>query len=437
MLSQHDLPKGILKSSIGYTKNLCTKNAELQTAKLTKPVLKRESEESEQPAILSNSEVSLRSILKSNLNLKSIQIANAATITNEENSNDIESQNQSSETAKFCERLDSSDITTNVTQHNLQYFCDDMQTIVFKKSVENRVTVPSHKTAIFQNEKILLNDINNYNIDAISNNRAIEILIKRDDKCERTHHNNLSIDKSNRISDVHYDNDNDNDNNENEDNEKDADNEKQKRIIAEQNVDNDDQGSSSSNDYEVHNIITNDKHTNITQCFNLLTKNIHQHLRDDERRKPQQCLEQPCRSATQVITSIETSETPNVSIADRLAALHHSGNTSWKQRVADGKINESFDKLLSAEENTMIKSGVLAGCIEKLESSMESWKNRIVIPDAINFTVAGKMKVVPSKDGNSSFFTDSIPNISNKKKKAPCSQRFKTRKGKKRKFSRI
>ncbi|XP_011262026.1 uncharacterized protein LOC105254811 isoform X2 [Camponotus floridanus] len=397
---QQDLPKSILKSSIGYTKNLCTKVAELQTAKLTKPMLKRESEESEQPAILSNSEVSLRSILKSNLNLKPIQNANGATTSKSEgNSCDIESQNQSSETAKFCEGLDdSSDITTSVTQHNLQYICDDTQAIVSKKSdnVENRATVPSHKTAIFQNEKILLNDINNCNIDTISNNR---ILMKRDDKW----HNNLSIDKSNRISDLR----NDNDNNDNEDNEKGADDKKEKRTIAELNVDDDDQGSSSSNDYE----------------------NIHQHLRDNERRKAQQRLEQPCRSATQVIASIETSEMPNVSIADRLAALRHSGNTSWKQRVADGKTNESFDKLLSADENTMLKSGVLADCIEKLESSMESWKNRIVIPDAINFTVAGKMKVVQSKDENSSFLTDTIANISNQKKKVPRPQRFKTRKG--------
>lgn len=424
---QQDLPKSILKSSIGYTKNLCAKVAELQTAKLTKPVLKRESEESEQSAILSNSEVSLRSILKSNLNLKPIQIANDATTSKSEgNSCDIESQNQSSETAKFCEGLDGSDITTSVTQHNLQYICDDTQTIVSKKSdnVENRATVPSHKTAIFQNEKILLNDINNCNIDTISNNR---ILMKRDDKW----HNNLSIDKSNRVSDLH--NDNDNDNNDNEDNEeKGADDKKEKRTVAEQNVDDDDQGSSSSNDYEVHNIIENGKYTDITQCFNSLTKNIHQHLRDDERWKAQQRLEQPCRSATQVIASIETSETPNVSIADRLAALRHSGNTSWKQRVADGKTNESFDKLLSMEENTMLKSGVLADCIEKLESSMESWKSRIVIPDAINFTVAGKMKVVRSKDENSSFLTDTVANISNQKKKVPRPQRFKTRKGKKR-----
>lgn len=419
---QQDLPKSILKSSIGYTKNLCTKIAELQTVKLTKPVLKRESEESEQPVILSNSEVSLRSILKSNLNLKSIQLANDATTSKSEgNPCDIESQNQSSETAKFYERLDSSDIMANVTQHNLQYFCDDTQTIVSKKSdnVENRATVPSHKTAIFQNEKILLDEyINNCNIDTISNNR---ILMKRDDKW----HNNLLIDKSNRVSDVHNDNDNDNDN---EDNEKGVDDKKQKGTIVEQSVDDNDQESSSSN--EVHNIIKNEKHTNIAQCFNSLTKNIHQHLRDDERRKLQQRLEQPCRSATQVIASIETSELPNVSIADRLAALRHSGNTSWKQRMADGKTNESFDKLLSAEENTMIKSGVLADCIEKLESSMESWKNRIMIPDAINFTVAGKMKEVRSKDENSSFLTDTIANVSNQKKKVPHPQRFK--KGKKR-----
>ncbi|XP_072757196.1 uncharacterized protein Svil isoform X2 [Anoplolepis gracilipes] len=399
--SQHDLPKGILKSSIGHTKNLCT--PELQSAKLIKPVLKRESEESEQLATLPNSEVYLRSILKSNLNLRPVQTINdIATSKSEGNSLSIESQNQSSETVKFYERLDSSDITTNM-QHNLQYFCDE--TTISKKSdnVENRATVPSHKTAIFRNEKLLSNNINNCKID-IPNSRVSK---RRNDKW----HNNLLIDKLNGISDIHNDNNNDNDqidNNDNEDNEKGTDDEKQGGTITEQN--DDDNASSSSNDHE----------------------SINQHLRGDEKQRPRQRLERPCRSATQVIASIETSETPSVSIADRLAALRHSGSTSWRQRVADGKTNDTFDNSLpsSSEENpTTIKSGVLAGCIEKLESSMESWKSRIVTPDAINFTVAGKMKEIRSKDENSSFLTETTANISNQKKRVPRPQRFKTKKG--------
>lgn len=407
-------------------KNLCTKTPELQTAKLIKPVLKKESEELEQPTILANSEVYLRSILKSNLNLRSIQTTNdAATLRSEGGLSGIESQNQNSETAKFCERLDSSDITTNMmTQHSLQCLCDNLRTSLSKESdnVENRALVPSHKTAMFRNEKILSNDIN-CKIDTIPSSSVSK-------RCNDKWHSNLLIVKSNRVSNVHNDNDNyKDDTNDNENNEKDADVRKQERTIAKQNND-DNHASSSSNDYEAH-ITENKKYANITQCSNSLAKNINQHLRGDERRRPRQRLERQCRNATQVIASIETSETPSVSIADRLAALRHSGSTSWRQRVADGKINDSFDNpLLGAEENTTIKSGVLADCIEKLESSIESWKNRIVTPDAINFTVAGKMKVVGSKDGNSSFLTETTANISNQKKKALRPQRFKTRKGK-------
>ncbi|KAL6422276.1 hypothetical protein ACFW04_010559 [Cataglyphis niger] len=416
---QHDSPKGILKSSIGHMKNLCTKTPELQTAKLIKPVLKRESEELEQPTTLPNSEVYLRSILKSNLNLKSIQTMNdAATSRSEGSLSGIESQNQNSEIAKFCERLDSSDITTNMTQNSLQCLCDHLPTSLSKESdnIENRASVPSHKTVMFRNEK-LSNDIN-CKIDTIPSSSVSK-------RCNDKWHSNLLIVKSNKVSNVHNDNDNyKDDTNDNENNEKDTDVRKQERMIVKQNGDN--RALSSSNDYEVH-ITENKKYTNITQCSNLLAKNINQYLHDDER--PRQHLERQCRNATQVIASIETSETPSVSIADRLAALRHNGSTSWRQRMADGKINDSFDNpLLSTEENTTIKSGVLADCIEKLESSKESWKSRIVTQDAINFTVAGKMKVVGSKDGSSSFLTETTANISNQKKKALHPQQFKTRK---------
>ncbi|XP_029170623.1 supervillin-like isoform X2 [Nylanderia fulva] len=391
--SQHDLPKGILKSSIGHTKNQCIKTPELQTidksVKLIRPVLKRESEESEQPAILPNSEVYLRSILKTNLNSRATN--DAATSRSEGSSSDIESQTQSDETAKFCERLDNSDIT----KHSLQCLCDDARTTVVKKSdnVESRATVPSHKTAILRNERNLSNDTNNYQIDTVSSK-----IIKR---CNDKRHNNLSMDESNKTSDVYDDKDDDNDD---DDDEK----EKLEGTLAEQKDDGDlNDASLSSNEHKA-----DEKQTNVTRCSNS-SKNANQ----------------PCRSATQVITSIETSEKPSVSIADRLAALRHCGNTSWRQRVGDGKINE--DNLpSSSEENAAIKSGVLAECMEKLESSMESWKSRIVTPDAINFTVAGKMKVVRSKDDNSSFLTESTTtNILNQKKKIPRPQRFKTKKG--------
>ncbi|KYN01110.1 Supervillin [Cyphomyrmex costatus] len=150
-----------------------------------------------------------------------------------------------------------------------------------------------------------------------------------------------------------------------------------------------------------------------------------------DRWKQQRGLPLPglCRSATQVIASIETSETPSVSIADRLAALRHSGNTNWKRRVVGVRVDESCDNSsLNLEEST-IKSGVLANCIEKLESAAESWKNRIVEPDAVNFTVAGKMKA-PLKDVSSPFLTEATANVSNQKKKVPRPQWFKIRKDK-------
>ncbi|KYN32244.1 Supervillin [Trachymyrmex septentrionalis] len=172
---------------------------------------------------------------------------------------------------------------------------------------------------------------------------------------------------------------------------------------------------------------SNEKHDN-----SLAAKSISQHSLSEERWKQQRGLPLPglCRSATQVIASIETSETPSVSIADRLAALRHSGNTNWKRRVAGTKVDESCDNsLLNLEDNT-IKSGVLANCIEKLESAAEGWKSRIVEPDAVNFTVAGKMKVAPSKDVSSPFLTEATANISNQKKKVPRPQWFKMRKNK-------
>lgn len=210
---------------------------------MIKPVLKRESEESEQPATLLNSEGYLRSILKSNLNLRPVQTTNdAATSKSEEDGlSGIESENQSSET-KVCERVDSSDVT-NMTQHSLQCLCDDMRTTVSKKN-DNKIAVPSHKTTTIQNEKILWNNMNNCKID-ISSSRMSK---KRNDKWR----NNLLIDKSNELSDVDNDNGKD-DNNDNQDNEKSADNEKQGRTMAEQN--DDDHASSSSNDHEVHRII--------------------------------------------------------------------------------------------------------------------------------------------------------------------------------------
>lgn len=47
------------------------------------------------------------------------------------------------------------------------------------------------------------------------------------------------------------------------------------------------------------------------------------------------------RSATQAIPSIDTNDGPSMSIAERLAALQRSGNTSWKRRIAPESPNPS------------------------------------------------------------------------------------------------
>ncbi|KAG5332314.1 SVIL protein, partial [Acromyrmex heyeri] len=342
--SQHDVPKSILKSSAGYTQNLSrAKSPELRGMKLIKSVLKKEFEESEQPIILPSSEVYPRSILKSNVYSKPIQttsVVDAAISRSERGLCTVENQNFNSETAKFCEKLDSSNVVTDPDVMRDSY--DEM-----------RATNDGD------------DDDNDYD-----------------------------------------DNDNNDDDDDNDDNDNDG--------------------------HKLRNIIVKEK-SSVTQCsINSLTKSISQHSLSEERWKQQRGLPLPglCRSATQVIASIETSEAPIVSIADRLAALRHSGNTNWKRRVPGAKVDESCDNSLLNLEDSTIKSGVLANCIEKLESAAEGWKSRIVEPDAVNFTVAGKMKVTPLKDVSSPFLTEATANISNQKKKVPRPQWFKMRKDK-------
>ncbi|XP_014471011.1 PREDICTED: supervillin-like isoform X2 [Dinoponera quadriceps] len=189
----------------------------------------------------------------------------------------------------------------------------------------------------------------------------------------------------------------------------------------------DDRASSSSGGHEIHNIIISEEKPRYTG--NSLAKSVSQHAFEEEKRKQRVRgfpLPGLCRSATQVIASIETSETPSVSIADRLAALHHSGSTNWRRRVAN--VDESARDLLGSEESTAIKSGVLADCIGKLESAAEGWRRRIVAADAVNFTVAGKMGARPNDAGGSPLFTELATNVLNQKKRVP--QRFKARKDK-------
>lgn len=443
--SQHDVPKSILKSSAGYTQNLSrAKSPELRGMKLIKSVLKKEFEESEQPIILPSSEVYPRSILKSNVYSKPIQttsVVDAAISRSERGLCTVENQNFNSETAKFCEKLDSSNVVTDPDVMRDSY--DEMRATVSKQgdNMDNKAAVPSHKAVLFRNEEILLADVNNCKIDKIFSS-ALE-------RRSNEKHDNSLAGKSYQVLNVSNDGDNKDDEND-ENNEKDiVDRRKEEKLAVkikqnngddddndyDDNDNNDDDDDNDDNDNDGHklrNIIVKEK-SSVTQCsINSLTKSISQHSLSEERWKQQRGLPLPglCRSATQVIASIETSETPSVSIADRLAALRHSGNTNWKRRVAGAKVDESCDNSLLNLEDSTIKSGVLANCIEKLESAAEGWKSRIVEPDAVNFTVAGKMKVTPLKDVSSPFLTEATANISNQKKKVPRPQWFKMRKDK-------
>ncbi|EZA60520.1 Supervillin [Ooceraea biroi] len=446
---QHDLPKSILKSSASYTPNIPrAKSPELRGIKLIKSVLKRESEESEQSTVSQSAslEVYPRSILKSNPPLRSMQttsVTDAATSRNEMSVRGTEGQTFNSETVILCEKLDSSDAITDSMRHSSQSLCNIEQTITCKEggTIANGAAVPLHKTTIPRNEEIFLSDnVDNCRIDTILSS----VLRGRGDKCC----DDSLADKPKRM----LDNDNNDNDSEKKDNKKQDKEEEEKRkeewkeegdveIVQKDEDDNDndddddddDRASSSSGGQEVHDIIASEKHAGVTWCStSSLAKSVSQHSLGDEKRRQQRGVPLPglCRSTTQVIESIETSETPSVSIADRLAALRHNGSTNWKRRVAGGKSDESCgDSPLSPEESMTIKSGVLANCMEKLESAADNWKNRIVTPDAMNFTVAGKMKVTRSKGPSSPLVAEySTTSTPNQKKKIP--RWFKTKKDK-------
>lgn len=454
--SQFDVPKSILKSSTGYTQSLSrAKSPELQGMKLIKSVLKKESEESEQPTIVLSSEVYPRSILKSNSYSRPIQttsVVDAAISRNERGLCSVEGQNSNSETARFREKLDCFNVVTNhnIMRDSLRDPCGEMRAIVSEQgaNMENEAAVPSHKTAFVPlwNEDILPA---NCKIDTISSHML--------EKCSNERHDNSLVRKSNQLLDINDDNNDDDNKVDKNDNTDDGNNERhvvkeEKRLAMknekvkndDDNDDDDDNDNYDDNDdddhdhdhdddsHKRHNIIVDEKMTSVAQCsINSLAKSISQHSLGDERWK-QRGLPLPglCRSATQVIASIETSETPSVSIADRLAALRHNGSTNWKRRVVGAKVDDACDNSLLSLEESAVKSGVLADCIEKLESAAESWKSRIVTPDAITFTVAGKMKVDPSKDASSPFLTEATTNISNQKKRIPRPQWFKMSKDK-------
>ncbi|XP_033229897.1 supervillin-like isoform X2 [Belonocnema kinseyi] len=147
------------------------------------------------------------------------------------------------------------------------------------------------------------------------------------------------------------------------------------------------------------------------------------------------------QSATQSMPDIEGSDLSNTSIADRLAALHRSGTSNWKQRIIqdpDSTLSSLANKysVTTSESTSSVtrsevskKHGILADRLGKLESAAESWRKRVAIPDAIKFSVAGKMKdELPETLQTATLALKEIQ-ASERKKKTPKAERFRGRKG--------
>lgn len=368
-------------------------------------MLKRESEDSssssEQPAILPNfSEAYPRSILKSSPYSRPVLQIGSADTSRSETDTCAENQNLNNDAVKHCEKLVSSIALTNIAQYNLCRPCDDTQ-IAFKLGDTDKVAVPSHKIMTSQREKILSDDL------VVCKSEALPNCVLKSHECYDDS-SMIKIDRT--IND-------DSNNNDEDDNKKDADKEKEEIKVKIDN-DNDRSASSSFDSHKVHNIVNEEKHSSDIAWYftNLLEKSVNQYALDKERQKQQRDLPLLglCHSATQVTASRETIEAP--SIADRLAALRNS-NMNWKWHVADtnsDKLCDSSAPFNSQEENTVIKSGVLTDCIDKLESPTE--RRKIVAPDAINFTVFNKMKVTAQSNDSGSFLME-VANILNQKKK--------------------
>lgn len=77
-------------------------------------------------------------------------------------------------------------------------------------------------------------------------------------------------------------------------------------------------------------------------------------------------------------------------------------------------------------------SGKLAERLEKLETASEKWKKRVAAPDAVQYSIYGKMKVDHSEGLQSAVLSpliQAVENDSNKGKKLPRAERFKVERG--------
>nr|XP_050855846.1 supervillin isoform X1 [Vespula vulgaris] len=398
--SQNELPKSILKSSSYHSNNLFrTKSPELEGLKLIKSVLKKESEELQQQAS-STCDIMPHSNLRSSTPT-SFDKCDSNYNNDETTSSDtfLQSKNTDVKQHQYEEKED-----TTVTLSKDFYYLHNLEKHDDKEGIYNEIkqehTVPCLTKVISQDKSC--RSRTNFNLDEIDNIK-IDSVMSQKYNSEDKHLPKNEIPQSS------------------------------------------DDDASSSASREVRGIIKNEaifrrRQNALTKQAKhaALSKSASHHALSSEGTSfdvtKEKCnatttLPGLYRSATQTIPISEVAESPSMSIADRLAALQRSGSTNWKRRI----MSETSDVLCSTtfnKEELTIRQGVLADCLGKLESAAEGWKKRIAAPDAIKFTVAGKMKVEQTEnleESSSSLCIEVMNNIADKKKR-PRPERFKGRK---------